>query len=117
MNSDERTVSAVVARDRARRRLRTATIGAGILGVAVAGVVAAELPGMAHGSTTSAAGSPARTSTGHSAVSGGSSVGTGSTSGSSSGSGSSSSSSSGSLGSSSAPSSSSGSAGVTSGGS
>lgn len=102
MNSDERTVSAIFARDHARRRLRNATIGAGIVGAAVAGVVMIELPAAAHSTTSSSSAGSANSSTGHSATSAGSGQ---------------SSSSSGSLGSSSAPSSSSGPAGATSGGS
>lgn len=108
MNSDERTVSAIFARDRAGRRLRNATVGAGIVGVTVAGVVMVELPAAAHSTST---GSSSQASSGKSAGSGSASTGSGSSSNSGS------SSSNGSFGSSSAPSSSSGPAGATSGGS
>jgi hypothetical protein len=99
-NSDPRTVSAVVRRDRARRRLRAVTAGTGALGLAVAGGLAFTLPSSTH-ATASSAGTSAKTGSGSS--SGGSS-GTSSSSGQGSSS-------------TSAPSSSSGASSVTSGGS
>ena len=47
-SSDPRTVSAMVRRERARGRLRAATAGTGVLGLAVAGGLALTLPGSAH---------------------------------------------------------------------
>jgi hypothetical protein len=90
--SDPRTVSAVVRRDRARRRLRAVTAGTGALGLAVAGGLAFTLPGSAH-ATASSAGTSIKTGPGSAsgATSGGSS-GTSSSSGQGSSSGQSSSS-------------------------
>ena len=53
-SSDPRTVSAVVRRDRSRKRLRAVTAGAGALGLAVAGGLAFTLPSSMHASTSSA---------------------------------------------------------------
>jgi hypothetical protein len=107
MPDTERTVSDVVRRERARRRLRGATAGAGILGVAAGGLVAYYLPGPAHTSNTS---SGTSSTSQHSAASddsgnGSDDHGSGTTSNS------------GPLGSSSAPAASSGPAAATSGGS
>ena len=110
MPDTERTVSAVVRRERARRRLRGATAGAGILGVAAGGLVAYYLPGPAHRSNHHSSAGTSSTSR-HSAASddqgnsGSDDHGSGSASNS------------GSLGSSSAPATSSGPAAATSGGS
>ena len=72
--TDPRTGPAVVRRDRARKRLRAATAGAGVLGLAVAGGLAFTLPATTHAAVSSA-GTSANTSTGSSspAASGGSS--------------------------------------------
>jgi hypothetical protein len=107
MPDTERTVSAVVRRERARRRLRGATAGAGILGVAAGGLVVYYLPGPAHTSNTN---SGTSSTSQHSAASddsgnGSDDHGSGTTSNS------------GPLGSSSAPAASSGPAAATSGGS
>lgn len=108
------TVSAVVSRERARRRLRGATAGVGILGLAAGGLVAYYLPGPAHSNNGSSAASSAAKSgsaTKHSAASddSGDSDSGDNSSGSAANSGS--------LGSSSAPAAGSGPAAVTSGGS
>jgi hypothetical protein len=109
MPGTEPTVSAVVRRERARRRLRGATAGAGILGIAAGGLVAYYLPSPAHTSNHSSAG--ASSASQHSAASGdpGKSESDDNGSGSTSNSGS--------LGSSSAPTAGSGPAAATSGGS
>ena len=62
-SSDPRTVSAVVRRDRARKRLRGVTAGAGVLGLAVAGGLAFTLPSSTH---TSASAASAKTGSGSS---------------------------------------------------
>ena len=111
-SSDPRTVSAMVRRERARGRLRAATAGVGVLGVAIAGGLAFILPGTAHSTASGSSAAKPATST-----SGSSSSGTASGSSRSSSSSGTSSSSSGIQSSSSAPSSSSGAASATSGGS
>lgn len=108
MPDTERTVSAVVRRERARRRLRGATAGAGILGLAAGGLVAYYLPSSSHPSSQGSTGTSSaaqRSAPDDSGNSGSDDHGSGSTSNS------------GSLGSSSAPATSSGPAAATSGGS
>jgi hypothetical protein len=114
MPDPDQTVSAVVRRARAQRRLRGATAGVGILGLAVGGLVAYYLPGPAHGSN----GSSSASSTANSGSAAEHSAGSDDPGQHSSGStGSGSASNSGSLGSSSAPAAGSGPAAATSGGS
>ena len=114
MPDPDQTVSAVVRRERARRRLRGATAGVGILGLAAGGLVAYYLPGPAHGSNGSSSASSTANS-GSAAEHSAGSDGPGQHSSGSTGSGSASNS--GSLGSSSAPAAGSGPAAATSGGS
>ena len=66
-SSDPRTVTAVVKRERARRRLRAVTAGTGVLGLAVAGGLALTLPSSAH-STASTTSTSARSSPGSSSA-------------------------------------------------
>ena len=114
MPDPDQTVSAVVRRARAQRRLRGATAGVGILGLAVGGLVAYYLPGPAHSSNGSSSAS-SRANSGSAAEHSAGSDGPGQHSSGSTGSGSASNS--GSLGSSSAPAAGSGPAAATSGGS
>jgi hypothetical protein len=68
-------LSAVVARQRGRKRLRSATVALGAAGLVVAGAVAYTLPGGAtHATTSSAAGTAATGSAAVHATSGGSGV-------------------------------------------
>src|SRR6185437_4220677 len=113
MPDPDQTVSAVVRRERAQRRLRGATAGVGILGLAAGGLVAYYLPGPAHSSNGSSSASTANS--GSAAEHPAGSDDPGQHSSGSTGSGSASNS--GSLGSSSAPAAGSGPAAATSGGS